>query len=1182
MSRRVGLDAGSREVLLDLIYRLSLDDKASDGDARAPRDGTAKERHRKERPAGDDEDDEARRLRARAKEARREEREREKKEKVLHKALKEDRRAERRDKASGGVGPDDDDDDSNRHPHLLDRPKPAGEKIAVTATCASGETKLLQIARADDLESLFKAARSKFKAMKKAPNTARLHAPPGPAIEDSRSLAPGAVVFVDFDETKDAAKKNKNARRKPRAASSQPEDDVSAEIVAEISAGNTPRVDENKDDTATDADTTEDVAPRSLPGASGASSPERQKKKNPEEKAAKEKVVAAENARLLAAVTDRRAHEDSQKNMYTLPAHGARDALLRVIEESGSPVTVLTGETGSGKTTCVPLFVLERYAAAARGAEANVLVAQPRRVAAVSVARRVAEVFGEPVGSTVGYAVRGDSRVCPRRTRLTFLTTGALLRRLAADPELRGVSHVFVDEIHERTADADFLLAHLRDLLVKRWFSPKSGAEGRTATDSDRNEPISKNQSEGASPPRATPLTTPLRVVLMSATMASSDLRDYFGSAFPPSAPPIPTPHIEGRAFPVEERFADAYALASAPNGSKARQKRENKNKTNRPDDAFDAYSSALVASLPPVLAELENIASASGASTPRSAGAGLVFLPGAPEIARLQQTLRASLPSALSARLHVVPLHGQLSGEEQRRAFDPAPFGMTKLVLATNVAETSLTIPDVVAVFDSGRSKKLAFDEKTQLASLRLGWCSLASAAQRKGRAGRVRPGVCVRLYTAAESAANQPERDAPELQTAPLESLVMHAMLTSPARDPEAALAATPDPPSREAVRAATRRLRAVGALAPAPALQPEPDPGRSRVPAKTTETTETSPDRPKLVLTPLGAHLAHLPVEPRLGKMLVYACVLGCLPPILTAAAAMSCKPAFRANPDDKDAAVAAKRAASAAGNFGARSDHLAVAAAFDAWERDASAPGVRALCLSRDAMRDIKRERETLKQKLRESGFRVDAPSARANQANDDIARCVLAAGLFPNVARVRRGELRSGGARQSRRAGGSNGGAASRGRAVVLDARGAEVAVHPGGVNGYQGAAGGPPEGFLVYQEAVETSRVFLRDTTAVPVEALLLFGGDISVNHAAATVNVHVGVEGPTSGAGRVEAPAAPEVGVLFKLLRRELDRALRVAAADPGAEQASLQGTPEGRRLMDVLLRLFPGGSVR
>ena len=206
----MGLDAGSREVLLDLIYRLSLDDKASDGKARAPGDGAAKERHRKER-SGDDEDDEARRLRARAKEARREEREREKKEKVLHKALKEDRRAERRDKASGGVGPDDD-DDPNRHPHLLDRPMPAGEKIAVTVTCASGETKLLQIARAGDLESLFRAARSKFKAMKKAPNVARMHAPPGPTIDDSLSLAPGAVVFVDFEKEKEKKKEKKRRR----------------------------------------------------------------------------------------------------------------------------------------------------------------------------------------------------------------------------------------------------------------------------------------------------------------------------------------------------------------------------------------------------------------------------------------------------------------------------------------------------------------------------------------------------------------------------------------------------------------------------------------------------------------------------------------------------------------------------------------------------------------------------------------------------------------------------------------------------------------------------------------------------------------------------------------------------------------------------------------------------------
>ena len=1151
MSRRVGLDAGSRAVLLDLIYRLSLDDKASDGEARAPGDGAAKERRGKER-SGDDGDDEARRLRARAKDARREDREREKKEKVLHKALKEDRRAERRDKVPGGAGLDDD-DDPNRHPHLLDRPKPAGEKIAVTATCASGETKLLQITRADDLESLFKAARSKFKAMKRAPNTARLHAPPGPTLSDTASLAPGAVVFVDFDKEKEATRRTKK-RAKEKAA----EDETNAEKAEDVAGDASRAVDlvvatarrGGADETTTDG-AAERRAPRPPPASFA-----REGGKNPETPGPGPEAVAAENARLLAAVTRRRAFErdgatrdaSNPRDVVELPAHRARDAIVRAVEASSSPVTVLTGETGSGKTTCVPLFVLEHYAAKGFGADANIVVAQPRRVAAISVARRVAEMFGEPVGETVGYAVRGESRMCRRRTRVVFVTTGALLARLATNPDLDGVSHVFVDEIHERTADADFLLAHLRDLLVRRWFPEPSRARPGL---SDADVPERGEDGNGK-----------LRVVLMSATMASSALRDYFASAFPPTAPVIPTPRVEGRAFPVEERFADAYARAS-PRDTRTGEKKKDggcsrRERAHPRHDAFEAYSRALVASLPPVLAELETIGSGSGAS-----GAGLVFLPGAPEIVRLERVLRDSLPGALRSRLHVVPLHGQLSGAEQQRAFDPAPAGKIKLVLATNVAETSLTIPDVVAVFDSGRSKKLAFDPRTRLSSLKEGWCSLASAAQRKGRAGRVRPGVCVRLYTAAESASNQPATDPPELQTTPLESLVMHAMLVSPERDPETTLAATPDPPPPESVRAATRRLRAVGAAEDAEDAAETKVRGRGK--------------RSKLVLTPLGAHLARLPLEPRLGKMLVYACVLGCLPPILTVAAAVSCKPAFGADPGDKDAAAAAKRRASVASAFGARSDHLAVAAAFDAWSsRGADDPSVAELNLNRAAMRDIRREREALKQRLRESGFGVDAAGAAANGANDDIARCVLAAGLFPNVARVTRGGLRlTPGARNG------NGGKTARGASVVRDARGAEVAVHPGSVNGYQGGRGGPPEGFLVYQEAVETSRVFLRDTTAVPAEALLLFGGSISVNHAAGTVSVGAGVE--DDGAfPKVEIRAAPEVGVLFKLLRRELDRALLVAAADPGAEHASLQGTPEGRRLMDVLLRLFPGASTR
>ena len=799
------------------------------------------------------------------------------------------------------------------------------------------------------------------------------------------------------------------------------------------------------------------------------------------------------------------------------------------------------------------MFVLEHYAANGRGADANVLVAQPRRVAAVSVARRVAEEFGEPVGETIGYAVRGDARICPRRTRITFVTTGVLLRRLTRDPTLRGVSHVFVDEIHERTADADFLLAHLRDVLVDQWFA--KGASSRPASSPDGRSEAALEKISTASEGEK----NKLRVVLMSATMASATLREYFASSFPPSAPSIPTPRVEGRAFPVEERFAEAYLSSSDKKKKTTSKTRDDENDAS---DAFHAYSRALVASLPPVLAELE---------TSKNPGACLVFLPGAPEIARIERVLKDSLPRALFSKLRVAPLHGRLSGTEQRRAFEPAPAGFVKLVLATNVAETSLTIPDVVAVFDSGRSKKLAFDPKTQISSLKEGWCSLASAAQRKGRAGRVRPGVCVRLYTSAESVANQPTNDAPEISTMPLESLVMHAMLTRPERDPETTLASTPDPPPTEAVRAATDRLKTVGAVA-AETAETET--------AAFAEGENVSPKKKRK--TRLDASRRALSAPPRGtearqdARVRVRARVFA---PILTAAAAMSCKPAFGVDPRDKDAAVAAKRSASRVADFGARSDQLAVAAAFDAWSRDASDPHVLSLRLNRAAMRDIQREREALKKKLRESGFETDAPSARLNEANDDVARCVLAAGLFPNVARVVRGELRS--AKNNRHA--------TRGRSIVLDARGAEVAVHPGGVNGYQGgggggaATGGPPEGFLVYQEAVETSRVFLRDTTAVSIEALLLFGGDISVNHSAATVSVSVGGgAGDAKGAGKMDFPAAPEVGVLFKLLRRELDRALRVAAADPGAEQASLQGTPEGRRLMDVLLRLFPGGSMR
>ena len=867
-------------------------------------------------------------------------------------------------------------------------------------------------------------------------------------------------------------------------------------------------------------------------------------------------TVAAESARLLAASRDPPpAANAARRQRASLPASSARDAILSAVFDSGAAATVITGDTGSGKTTQAPQFVLERAIADGVGAETCIIVAQPRRVAAVSIARRVAEERGERVGDVVGYRVRGESRVSDR-TRLVFVTTGVLLRRLAADPELEGVTHVFVDEVHERTADADFLLVLLRRLLRDR-AEAANAKEGTT-----RGEETNDGQMCVARSPR---------VVLMSATTDAARLSAYFDGTGAKHAPPPPHVHIPGRTFPVEERFVDQYVgggTAPPPTGN--RNGRENAAAGRRDETGGGGVDYAALAT---VVRRLCEEASAKG---DEGDGAVLVFLPGAPEIARAESELRSLRGASL------VPLHGQLTPKEQQRAFAPPPPGARKIVLATNVAETSLTIPDVTYVVDTGRAKRLTHDPATRLSALREGWCSAASAAQRKGRAGRVRPGVCVRVYS-RETAAAMAAMDPPELHTAPLESTVMHAMTIAPKSHPAETLALALDPPPPASVAAAVARLAGVGAVV---------DVGGG-----------------KLALTPLGFHLSRLPVEPRLGKMLVYGCVLGCLPPVLTAAAAMSCKPMFH-DPKDKSAATAAKRAAS--DDAGGRSDHLAAARAFERWRDAGSGSGTggrsavcRELRLSYSTMNEIAQVRDQLRRRLEESGFAPDSPAASANVANDDFARCVLVAGLFPNVARVSR-DARDGSSSGGGRGRGGRGGGGRGGGARVLDSRGTEVSVHPssvnaafateGGARGGRGGGGsgarfegGPPEGYLAYQDAVETSRVFLRETTAVPDEAVLLFGGALAVDHAASYVTVATGLTAPATSAGagaaargRLRFRAAPETGVLFKRLRRELDEVLARAAADPSAPEATLEGSERGRRVRDVLRTLLPGSGGR
>lgn len=1065
----VGLDASSREALLDLIYSLSREDKdggdEGGGDARAAR-GRGSARSLEGADENDADADPERVRKDRVKEARRAEKEQERKEKVLAKALKKDRRASA---AEGANGRDDGDAKG-----WASSPHPSGSEVNVSVTSArgGGETKVMKIKRAADLDEFLTAAKSKLK-LKKKPLSARM-VPSGREIRDTLRLEPMATVSVSADPPSERARERDDAKDS-----------------SEKSASGTGHGDAGDDPTER---LREAVARRLRESERDAHRSRLVAHTGPE-------ANADESARLLSllrlSIDDTHKSNAAHAQRATLPAAAVRAEIIAACVDSDSPVSVITGDTGSGKTTQAPQFALEREIACGRGGATNVVVCQPRRVAAVSIARRVAEERGERVGDVVGYRVRGEARTSAR-TRLTFCTTGVLLQRLRWDPSLEGITHVFVDEAHERTADADFLLILLRRLLR-----------------------------------RGTARAPKLRVTLMSATIDAGRFVHYFAVGGEPT--PRST-HIPGRTFPVDEVFVEEYLPSWRRGGATARDRNE---RNGRNGDGYEIDYDLLRAAVDKARRDI-------GRERRKPVGAVLVFLPGVPEISRAEQAMRDVRD------VRVVPLHGQLAPEDQRLAFAPAPPDEVKVVLATNAAETSVTIPDVTVVIDTGRVKRMTFEPRTQLASLTEGWCSAASAAQRRGRAGRVRAGVCVRLYE--KNAAKMADRDEPEMRTAPLDTLVMRALAIAPGEHPAAVLGEALDPPDANAVRAAVDRLRAIGAVV----VDGGGDVGG------------------RVTTTPLGFHLSLLPVEPRVGKMLVMGCVMGCLSPVLTAAAAMSCRPVFTARGGDKADAVAAKRRAAR----GSRSDHLACVNAFEQWiGSDNRRRTCADLNLSHAAMQDVARTRTQLLKRLEEAGFSPGSPASNRNEDNDDFVRCVLVAGLFPNVARV-------GVASEGR------GGRGASGRTRVLNNRGVEVTVHPSGVNAAfregdvdddKGAAKGT--GLLVYQEEVTTSKTFIRDTTAVPDASVLLFGGALDVDHASASVSVSTGHSSAgTAGGGtasRFTFRAPPETGVLFKLLRKELETVLASAAEDPSGDQGTLEGSVRGRRVREVLETLFPGSNV-
>ena len=434
----------------------------------------------------------------------------------------------------------------------------------------------------------------------------------------------------------------------------------------------------------------------------------------------------------------------------TLPA-------LRAALGGGTSV-VLQAPPGAGKTTGVPPALLdEPWLQGGR-----IVMLEPRRLATRAAARRMAQLRGEQVGETVGFRVRGETRV-GRSTRIEVVTEGVLTRMLQRDPSLDGIHLVIFDEFHERSLDADLALAltlETRDVL--------------------RPE---------------------LRVLVMSATLDGARVAQLLGDA------PVIT--SEGRAFPVDTRYLDR-----------------------RPDLRIEDAAAAAVRR---ALADDGDI---------------LVFLPGAGEIRRVADLLATT---TLPPRTSVRPLHGTLSPAEQDDAIAPSAAGERKVVLATSIAETSLTIEGVRVVVDSGLTRVPRFSPRTGMTSLETVRVSRASADQRRGRAGRVAPGICYRLWDEHEQH-HLVAHTAPEILEADLAPVALE--LAAAGVDDPATLRWLDLPPA--AAYAQARELLAeLGAL--------------------------TAGDRGATAgrITPHGRRMAELPMHPRLAHMVLEARALGALP-------------------------------------------------------------------------------------------------------------------------------------------------------------------------------------------------------------------------------------------------------------------------------------------------------------
>ncbi len=647
--------------------------------------------------------------------------------------------------------------------------------------------------------------------------------------------------------------------------------------------------------------------------------------------------VAAAEDRLAA----RRAAVPVVRYPQELPVSRRRDDIMAAIRDH--PVVVVAGETGSGKTTQLPKMCLEL----GRGVLGTIGHTQPRRIAARTVADRIAEELGVPLGEAVGYKVRFTDQAS-ENTLVKVMTDGILLAELQTDRMLRRYDTIIIDEAHERSLNIDFLLGYLKQLLPRR---------------------------------------PDLKVIITSATIDPERFATQFAAA---DGTPAPIVEVSGRTYPVEVRYRPL--LDDGP---------DDEDETSEPRD------------------QIEAIAEAVDELCAEGPGDILVFLSGEREI---RDTADALNKRGLR-NTEVLPLYARLSAAEQHRVFQQ--HSGRRVVLATNVAETSLTVPGIRYVVDPGTARISRYSNRLKVQRLPIEPVSQASANQRKGRCGRTSDGICIRLYSEQDFEA-RPEFTDPEILRTNLASVILQ--MTSLGLGDVAAFPFV-DPPDRRNIADGVKLLEELGAF------------------------------DAEQKLTPVGRQLAQLPVDPRLARMVVEADRAGCVPEVLVIAAALSIQDP-RERPADKQQAADERHARFA----DPASDFLTF---LNLWryikeqQRERSSSGFRRMCRAEFLNYLRVREWQDVHSQLRQVARTLKIESRSTDlpeQTDGDKVHAALLSGLLSHLG------LKDGD------------------RNEYVGARGAKFAIFPGS------ALARKPPRWVMAAELVETSRLWGRVAARVEPE----------------------------------------------------------------------------------------------